>query len=162
MKITVEIRTKEKLVGILQRDAEFLARCNIIDYSLLIGVIDNGEDNNALDSSRSEQVRAEPFAREEYKATVVTSTDGKQSYLMGIIDTFTNFGALKKSEALIKGCFLGKGVSCVHPDAYSARFHSFLKDQIEESLEANQAQASPDQHTKKPAQREGSRHLTNF
>ena len=139
MKIAVERHTKEKLVRILRLDAEFLARCNILDYSLLVGVIDNDEEGNDLESSRSAAIQNDINPRVEYKATIVTSTNGRQSYLMGIIDTFTNFGALKKSEALLKGCFLGKGVSCVHPDAYASRFHTFLKDQIEETLETKPA-----------------------
>lgn len=67
----------------------------------------------------------------EHAGTTLKSSDSKFTYLMGIIDTCTDYGAFKKTEALLKGTFFGPGVSCRPPKEYAQRFCKFLASQLE-------------------------------
>jgi len=127
LKLDLEEGDKWKLIDTIRKDSQFLNRINIIDYSLLIGVIEyRPSEDDAANSSFTSSLH-QPA---EYQATTVHSRDRKTTYLMGIIDTFTHFGAFKKCEALFKRCLQGKGVSCVHPDKYAARFADFVERQF--------------------------------
>ena len=61
------------------------------------------------------------------------SSNGKVRFYMGIIDTLTHFGVLKKSEYLSKRVFQGKTISCLPPKDYKERFVSFLDSIIEDN-----------------------------
>ena len=133
LKIKVDKNTKERFLNTIKKDAEFLAKCNIMDYSLLVGVIENFKDSDSLKGSVKQSIRHEEVNVEvtnTHRVTMCEATDGVV-YLMGIIDTFTEFNMKKKGEALVKGCFQGKNVSCIHPDKYAARFSQFITDQFE-------------------------------
>ena len=43
MRISINPEDKERLLCSLQRDSQFLSKINILDYSLLVGIIENDE-----------------------------------------------------------------------------------------------------------------------
>lgn len=59
------------------------------------------------------------------------SADGKHIYFMGIIDTLTGFGKVKKLENLGKSIYYdSKTISCIPPVAYGNRFYDFMADEV--------------------------------
>ena len=50
-----------------------------------------------------------------------------------IVDTLTNFGALKKLEYVAKSCFQGSGISCWPPFKYQKRFYKFMESALSTS-----------------------------
>lgn len=52
---------------------------------------------------------------------------GDEVLYIGIIDTLTNFGALKKVEFVAKSVFQGSGISCWPPHKYKKRFSTFME-----------------------------------
>lgn len=70
------------LVDILKSDADFLARCGIIDYSLLLGEIEDDP----------EKIKAKMAVEKDktmYRGLYFTSDD--KPYLIGVIDPLTGF-----------------------------------------------------------------------
>lgn len=136
MKMRVSEAEKHRLITTFKEDADFLQKINIIDYSLLVGIIDNTDHfsgntpiENVSKHSMQSGMGKDPSPKK--KMYQVQSSDSKYTYLMGIIDTTTNYGFRKKGEALIKRCFQGDGVSCTNPVRYTQRFCAFLTDQLE-------------------------------
>lgn len=59
------------------------------------------------------------------------SSDGKQLYFMGIIDTLTGYGGVKKLENTFKSIvYDGKTISCVPPIQYGDRFYKFMMEHV--------------------------------
>lgn len=136
MKIRVTELEKLRLQKTFQEDADFLRSINIIDYSLLVGIIENDDQFNGRVpienvSKHSQQSVIGKDSSPKKKMYIVQSSDTKYTYHMGIIDTTTNYGLMKKGEALFKRCFQGDGVSCTHPIRYAERFCTFLSAQLE-------------------------------
>ena len=52
---------------------------------------------------------------------------GDEVLYVGIIDTLTNFGSLKKVEFGVKIIFQGSGISCYPPNKYQKRFSDFMQ-----------------------------------
>lgn len=135
MKITVSEEDRRRLHDTIREDADFLRSINIIDYSLLVGIIDN-DDKNIADIEKLNKSNGMvdcgvgKEAIQKKKMYSVQSLDKKCTYLMGIIDSMTHYGVKKKGEAFIKKVFLGSGVSCTNPIRYANRFSDFLIDQI--------------------------------
>jgi 1-phosphatidylinositol-4-phosphate 5-kinase len=102
---------------------ELLRRCNIIDYSLLIGI---ATANHPIKRKQGFVVFSEA------DDGGMLSEDGDELYFMGIIDILTNYGARKKLEHLFKTSFHKKAeVSCAPPDYYAQRFLEFMDRIIE-------------------------------
>jgi len=97
------------LSSVLYEDAKLLARCNIMDYSLLVGV---GEASSPSDS--------------------LMATDGSVRYAFGVIDVLQGFTLRKKFEhwALTVVLRKGPGVSCVPPIDYAERFNRYVVDKL--------------------------------
>ena len=70
-------------------------------------------------------VYRKPFYEEHYGG--IQSEDKTKVYFFGIIDIFTNYGATKKVEYIVKSVSQGNGISCKPPDEYSTRFVNFIE-----------------------------------
>lgn len=116
-------RNRTLLLAQTESDTAFLAKHNIIDYSMLIGVIDSRDDPQASGkrASSDQDLQTDPKA-----GTFIASVDEELHYYIGIIDTLTLFNTRKKGEFVVKRIFEGKGVSCVPPDEYRDRFNNFI------------------------------------
>ena len=65
---------KHDVISTIKKDAEFLAKINIIDYSLLIGVIDNEEqDSNEEVLYQSRSVAQSHLNGQEFKVNFWTN-----------------------------------------------------------------------------------------
>lgn len=112
-----------------------------MDYSLLVGVIDETQeipderpltDLKKIFTSIPELVASEVKrgSKKAIHSNQFVSTDGRYRFLLGIIDTFTSFGGKKRAESWYRAIFQGKGVSCVNPAEYQKRFFNFLTAQM--------------------------------
>jgi hypothetical protein len=92
----------------VSKDTDFLRSINTNDYSLLLGI----------QSSDFE---------EKHNKNGYSVVNKKERVFLGIIDTLTNFGVLKKFEYGFKFIAHGDQVSCLPPDDYQNRFLEFLQ-----------------------------------
>jgi len=109
---------ERSLQDILESDAHFLADCNIIDYSLILGEVQI-KDRNLLMQTIDENPDA--------GTNLYVSSTGA-IYQMGIIDPLTNFNGKKRMEYLLKRCKSGHRMSCVPPERYAQRFINFMHE----------------------------------
>ena len=124
-----------KVVDRLTSDAKFLKENGIIDYSLLIGMIDTKSYKAEVDYPQMRQhIKSLPAEKGLIKQTMnrgaLFTSDGRYLIMVGIIDYLTVFGSFKKLESSFKRIIFGNGVSCVPPMAYSQRFVNFLKENV--------------------------------
>merc|ERR1712232_274383 len=123
----------EVLNAQIEKDSNFLKDCNIIDYSLLVGIHDMhapsadecsmkdpspccGTLNQSLDS-------AAPLHQRDRGGML--SVDGDSLYLLGIIDILTEYGSKKQVEHHLKALWSEReGISCCPPALYASRFNS--------------------------------------
>ena len=134
VKIKVDPSIKTKLMNTIRNDTAFLARNNIIDYSLLVGVISKSKSGirryttyRPLDA----EDYFEPKFDNQRNNGYIEGNDNGLHYYIGIIDTLTPFNAAKKSEFLVRRVFQGEGVSCVPPLQYKDRFVAFMDRAID-------------------------------
>lgn len=130
-KILVSGQMKQEIVNQIAKDAEFLAKHRIIDYSLLLGVMPKSEENNfrRISFAHSEQnINKQSFIG---RNSTIDSLDSRCTYFIGIIDTLTRYDFKKKGEYVTKRVFQGKGVSCVPPYDYKKRFVKFIEQCID-------------------------------
>ena len=141
-KIDLSPYYKKILFQEAKSDSKFLSDHNINDYSFLIGVYDKNFINkeqlpqeqlmalvgsNLVKPKKSfnqNNVARKPFYEEHYGG--IQSEDNTKVYFFGIIDIFTNYGATKKVEYIVKSVSQGNGISCKPPDEYSKRFINFV------------------------------------
>ena len=141
-KIDISSYDKRILCQEAHNDSQFLSDHNINDYSFLIGVHDRKFNDttqlpqeemmvltgqNVIRHQRSQlanNVARKPFYEEYFGG--IQSEDRTKIYFFGIIDIFTNFGATKKVEYIVKSVSQGAGISCKPPNEYSSRFINFV------------------------------------
>jgi len=121
---------------VIEKDAAFFARAGIIDYSLLLGRIEN---SNSLDSSIDWLEDA--ILQDSTLAHGVFFTDGpqekRQAFVIAIIDPLTGFTFKKTLEFRAKQCKYGTRMSCVPPPLYAERFKDFMLAHIQSNLNTN-------------------------
>ena len=141
-RIDISIYHRRTLCSEAHNDSKFLSDHNINDYSFLIGVHDQKFNNkeqlpqeemmvltgqNIISRQRSSIVNnllRKPFYEEYFGG--IQSEDRTKVYFFGIIDIFTNYGASKKVEYIVKSVSQGGGISCKPPNEYSQRFIKFI------------------------------------
>lgn len=154
IKIQISKMQARKLLSQVQKDAEFLASQHVMDYSMLVGIVDNREYEERFSFGRRSQPIGEsslsiigPHRSElnisktmkynmkdkllEINDKSMKSTDGTKRYFLGIIDTLTKFNWIKKGEYLYKHSFVSKKISCIPPFEYHFRFYEFFRDSVE-------------------------------
>jgi len=88
----------------------FLASCNVMDYSILLGV--------AADTAGAPDGQ-------------LLSEDGSEAYFVGVIDFLVDFGFKKKAEFLLHQLQgVGQTASVMDPQSYAARQCKFFVDSI--------------------------------
>ena len=115
--------TREALLTQISNDTDFLASHNILDYSMLIGIIPKQNPNV---ESQTQNIELYDSVESHRLGSCIPSADGDASYFMGIIDIFTLFSTKKKGEFVVKSIFDGGQISCIPPKAYRDRFCEFL------------------------------------
>ena len=97
-------------------DTTFLSMCNIMDYSILVGV---GLQSDATG--------------EDYGAEVLQSADKKHFYFIGIIDFLVEYGLTMRLYHLLKHEMRGmdkKDCVVIDPDYYAERQRQFFREVI--------------------------------
>lgn len=142
---------KKKFLEQLKMDVELLAKLNIMDYSLLLGIHDmkkdNADDLIALDteSNRNDHPISGdqmlhgsviPHFFKQYEGGIRSSdpfnNDTELIYYVGIIDCLTNYSLLKKLETFWRGLHHDlKVVSAIPPKDYGDRFYEFIADSVD-------------------------------
>lgn len=106
-RILLSDEDRKKVLAILENDSNFLKSKSLIDYSLLLGIIDQ-PDQKALDYQEVKRLKTED-----------------SMVILGIIDFLETFTFTKKCEKVFKNTkkFCKKtDVSCQPPDKYAKRF----------------------------------------
>lgn len=146
----------------ITNDARFLCDKNIMDYSLLIGVLNvkvslRQNENSRIDSSGalgstlpelSSELVTDDSSFGEYELQSVacrreaTHIEGPKFYYFGIIDILQKWDLYKRAEMNLKviyRCEDNAALSCIEPEAYWNRFrekiYDILKVDIHESSE---------------------------
>ena len=134
MRINVGDKRRERLIKAIDADSEFLRDHSVIDYSLLLGVHKNEEEDaptlaaNVSQSASHPASHAAPFY--QVNGGGMLSLDGKMTYFFGIIDILTLFSQKKRWELRFKRLYQdtsGKGVSVQPPKQYHKRFVAFIR-----------------------------------
>ncbi|CAL9737180.1 phosphatidylinositol 4-phosphate 5-kinase Mss4p [Monosporozyma servazzii] len=138
----------------LKADVNLLARLNIMDYSLLLGIHDTSkvitsldDNDDMIDELKNEQddiyeksnavgnsILTHYFKQDEggIKSSNSYDQDGDIIYFIGIIDCLTNYSFLKKCETFWRSLSHDtKLVSAIPPRDYGNRFYKFIEDSID-------------------------------
>jgi len=145
-KIRVGPERKAQLMASIRRDCHFLEELQLIDYSLLIGIHKHSDHGESIMSSvmslTSEQSGFDTVKEDDNHPNHVPvfreyhggmrSEDGKETYVMGIIDFLTMYNRRKKAERVLKTIqYLdNRGISVQPPKKYAHRFIEFFEKHI--------------------------------
>lgn len=111
----LESDDREKLLRIIYNDSRFFAEHNIIDYSLLVGVVSKSNSSQIRKLSHSSSLHESASHHEREDCKMYESPDKTEKYLIGIIDILTLFDTRKKMEYCIKRILHGNGISAIPP-----------------------------------------------
>eukprot|EP00941_MAST-03F_sp_MAST-3F-sp1_P002037 g2037.t1 len=107
----------------INRDCNFLERQNVMDHSLIVGVL----VFNSLEEAKSLPAGASGDDLQPF----VAQHDGKiYAYYLGVIDFLQEWTFTKKIAALIKAAFAPKPASTVPPQRYSTQFRNYFTDKF--------------------------------
>jgi len=116
--IVLSSALRQKLLDAHHRDAHFLARFHVMDYSLLVGI---HHYNNKPSQNAGGKV---PLGG-------ILSKDGCDVYFAGIIDFLIAYGFKKQVENLMNEAMgIGDSASCVDPHTYATRQAIFLRMRV--------------------------------
>ena len=113
---------------LLQNDLEMLRIANIMDYSLMLIVINFPNDNDS-----DYQTIMNVFGERMNLNRIFKSKTNKYIYCVGIIDYLQKYNFSKKLENISKKCWYCseiKNVSCLDPIEYSKRMHVFTNENV--------------------------------
>lgn len=150
VKIQIGPDKRNALVDQLLRDVKFLAKLNIMDYSLLIGVHNIEKDDGYISDPPSPKLTHIPKhgtphdLNHEYFHSIFQENDGGMRaideggvatgkiYYMGIIDILMMYSLRKQVEHAYKTLRYGKSeeISSVSPEEYATRFYEFVSTSI--------------------------------
>jgi LPXTG-motif cell wall-anchored protein len=97
----------------LEADVRWLQENNLMDYSLLVGLINREHEGPREDSSRFEVCR------------IKLGNGSFQYAIVGLVDILMEYNWLKRLESSTLGVFIS-GISCQHPVKYGDRLLEFI------------------------------------
>lgn len=114
-----------KFLHQLTIDTKLLEECEIIDYSLLVGM---RKLPRVLPPHHIDETSSLPF-HQQFEGGILF---GDTVLYLGIIDTLIEYGVKKKVEHNIKSLYYGDGtgISVTDPKNYATRFLAFLHTQV--------------------------------
>jgi len=134
-------RRKNALMAQLERDVDLLNRCNVLDYSLLVGVADMELSQGKRSTNLFNWMN---FPMPYFGAGMTTVDGGALSalpgtrrgkhvmYFLGVIDFLQPWTVKKRLERDLKGLagYDKTAISCVAPADYARRFLSFCNTHV--------------------------------
>ncbi|CAI2385000.1 unnamed protein product [Moneuplotes crassus] len=127
--VYLKAHDKRKLMQIIKADSDYLGDNQTLDYSLLLGIIDL-DDLKEKDQNDPVLQYAKTYSRGQKDRGIYISDSKKQMYIVGIIDTLTNYSTLKQLEYYFKRCKHGHKMSCIPPTMYAERFYDFMVEKV--------------------------------
>lgn len=118
--VRLDTEQAEHILDTLDSDSRFLARMNMMDYSVLLDI--------EQVTAKTDMSRLHSLNRNEF-----VSYDSKNIYHIGLIDFLEPYSIFKKAETAFKTrVMMGKmaQISCVPPDYYQERLMRFVKKQM--------------------------------
>ena len=118
-------KTAANLSQIIERDIKFLERAKIMDYSLLLGVVEcnyGAKTIRFLKKKRKNKV---------FNFRMIYSEDYTKIYFLTIIDIFQRYNFIKRMEHSLKSFKpRGKYISAISPKPYADRFYNFIHSNL--------------------------------
>lgn len=108
---------RNEFLRLVKCDAELLARHQLMDYSLLIGV--HYKDNTTEKSAQQK------YEVKEANNVITVETDENILYV-GIVDVLTRYDRFKRCETMLSGTLRCRNCSCQPPSKYAKRFADFI------------------------------------
>ena len=151
--LSIGKRSKTALMAQLERDVDLLHRCNVLDYSLLVGVADmdvshvkspNNSSSNRVPKGLQRFFHWLDFPMPYFGAGMTKVDGGDLSclpgirkgkhvmYYLGVIDFLQPWTVKKRLERDLKGLagYDKTAISCVSPSDYSTRFLRFVNSVV--------------------------------
>jgi len=117
---------KEEIKEQLERDTELLRRYNIMDYSLLVGIISGEEDESQHPDGRGAISYDSNYARNVCQVSTPINKPN-EIYFIGIIDNLTVYNLNKMiAHTLKRVSHTTEALSTVPSDIYTDRFNNFV------------------------------------
>ncbi len=132
-----------KFLHQLTLDTKLLEECDIIDYSLLVGMrklnaseVQRQQSNAFQQQDNNKAAASLPF-HQQFEGGILC---GDTVFYLGIIDTLIEYGVRKKMEHNLKSLYYGdgNGISVTDPKNYATRFLAFLHTQVPYDLTSSQ------------------------
>lgn len=120
---------KEKFLEQLEKDAQFLAQHNIMDYSLLVGIAYNNDGSDLEIKNTRDDVSYRSIFQEDDGGMLAYNHQEKREEIIfcGIIDILQQYNGRKKLEHLFKSmAYNSERISIVQPSYYAKRFVQFI------------------------------------
>eukprot|EP00941_MAST-03F_sp_MAST-3F-sp1_P002267 g2267.t1 len=133
-RIVLSKKRSSRLKRMLGLDTLWFKAHGIMDYSLLLGVV------NARQRLQRLPLQKSGLSKSRLRLFTVNARvmEGPSKYYMGIIDILQKYDKMKKIESIWKRFVLGHektSISCVEEDIYASRFLFFLDNIITEHEE---------------------------
>lgn len=126
----------------LEEDLDLLFRCNLMDYSLLVIIIDKG-DLAIEDNDEIEKVFKDPSLIRR----VFRSENERYIYCIGLIDYLQKYNMKKQIEHKCKYIIHQNKASVADPRLYASRMLYFLNKNFLYRLENNVNETKDDKKT---------------
>ncbi|CAI2383312.1 unnamed protein product [Moneuplotes crassus] len=131
----IDLDARREMMKSMKRASDFLGDCSILDYSTLVGVIDLTSRKKLFNSGLLDHddpiyqlLKINPEVP-PYRGCYF-SKDRDRLFIVGIIDTLTNYTTRKKIEYRFKKLKYGHNMSCIPPKQYARRFFKFMKSTV--------------------------------
>eukprot|EP01121_Diplochlamys_sp_Union-15-3_P016272 TRINITY_DN5508_c0_g1_i1.p1 TRINITY_DN5508_c0_g1~~TRINITY_DN5508_c0_g1_i1.p1 ORF type:complete len:308 (-),score=52.51 TRINITY_DN5508_c0_g1_i1:26-949(-) len=121
------------------KDANFLAERRVMDYSLLVGIHYETEENQydlqkRKQKTKKTETKSPTNVFQTYYGGMVTynpEKKRKEVYFFGIIDILQKYGKRKQLESFVKSLAVKvEELSAVEPSFYAERFQKFLNNEL--------------------------------
>ena len=144
-KFQIGLENKLNYMKIIESDVEFLSKCNLLDYSLIVGVckatIQSSTSDEMVSSTETDPFKKAISARLLRKnkcVCAIPSTnlaqeiENSELYYIGIIDILTEYNRKKETEHHLKSITSKSDtISAIPPKPYSERFFKFMYQSFE-------------------------------
>merc|ERR1711884_626104 len=156
VKVTIGPEAKKMVMETMEADVAFLAKNQLMDYSLILGVhnraqaeeeklLNQNQENQELDNEEDEEgedldpldmhASSGEHLDQEKDIYALPSKDQTEVYFLALVDILTTYGVKKQAAKYAKTVTYGankvEGISTIEPDQYAARFLEFIANAME-------------------------------